>query len=139
MTSPPPPPPSASAPPQVLIVCTDLIFSTKITGTAKALKQTYGVARTSERLGELLDGSAGNAVVPTLIIDLNSAGIDPIAMIFEAKAHAARPRVVAFLSHVDVELAEAARMAGADRVMARSGFVNELPAIIASASGNSGI
>jgi hypothetical protein len=41
--------------------------------------------------------------------------------------------VVAFLSHVQAELAAGARQAGADEVMARSAFVNQLPALLQSA------
>ena len=46
-------------------------------------------------------------------------------------AKGAGARVVGFVSHVDVELVKGAREAGADEVMARSGFVERLPGLLA--------
>jgi DNA-binding NarL/FixJ family response regulator len=116
--------------PRIMVVCTDLIFSTKITGTAKALGQPCAVARTPEKLAELLANAPPEAL---LIVDLNAAGLDPLAAIQLAKAHAWPPRVVAFLSHVQADLAAAARQAGADQVLARSAFTERLPEILAAA------
>jgi len=112
---------------RIFIFCSDLIFSTKITGTAKALGQPFAVARTVERLGTLLEGAGEGALV---IVDLNIGGADPLGAIRLAKARPVPVRVVAFLSHVQVELAAAARDAGADEVMARSGFSSRLPEIL---------
>jgi CheY-like chemotaxis protein len=42
--------------------------------------------------------------------------------------------VVAFLSHVNVERVDAARAAGASRVLARGAFVQELPRLLAAAA-----
>jgi CheY-like chemotaxis protein len=120
--------------PPILVVCTDLLFSTKITGTAKALGRPFAVARSLLRLEELLAASpapepaAGRG--PLVIVDLNSGGIDPLAAVRTARAAPCAPRIVAFLSHVQADLAAAARTAGADRVMARSAFSAELPALI---------
>jgi CheY-like chemotaxis protein len=110
-----------------IAVVTDLIFSTKITGTAKALGKLYVVARTLEKLGEQLDLATEP---PLVIVDLNSAGVDGVEAVRRAKGHRSGARVVAFLSHVEVELAQAAREAGADQVMARSGFVERLPGLL---------
>jgi hypothetical protein len=41
--------------------------------------------------------------------------------------------VVAFVSHVRPERAEAARAAGAGRVLSRGAFVRELPGLLAAA------
>jgi len=108
-----------------IAVVTDLIFSTKITGTGKALGKPVLVARTLERLREHLATGGGQT---TVIVDLNVAGIDPMAAIRQAKAAGAK--VVAFLSHVQAELAAGAREAGADEVIARSGFSARLPEIL---------
>jgi len=110
-----------------IILCTDLLFSTKITGTAKVLAQPFVVTRTLEKLQQALhDAPAGS----TLIVDLNTTAVDPVAAI--ALAHGGSPgtRIVAFVSHVQADLAAAARQAGADRVLARSAFVNELPELL---------
>ena len=113
------------SPPQIVIVCTDLIFSTKITATAKALAKPFSVARTEARLAELL--AAGDT--PLVIVDMSVTALDPVAAIRAAKQKPAT-RVVAFLSHVEVETAAAARAAGADEVMARSAFTARLPEIV---------
>jgi CheY-like chemotaxis protein len=112
----------------LIAVVTDLIFSTKITGTAKALQKPYAVARTLDKLTEHLNAAPEKKLV---IIDLNSANLDTIAAIRTAKSHPTHPHVIAFLSHVEVELAQQAREAGADQVLARSAFVNQLPALLA--------
>jgi DNA-binding NarL/FixJ family response regulator len=114
-----------------IAVVTDLIFSTKITGTGKALGKPVTVARNLARLAELL---AAQELLPRLVIvDLNATGVDVMEAVRVAKAHPSRPHVVAFLSHVQAELAAGARQAGADEVMARSAFVNQLPALLQSA------
>jgi len=114
-----------------IILCTDLIFSTKITGTAKALNQPYAVARTLDKLQQLLDAATTTPTASTrIILDLNITGIDPIAVIQLAKSHPSSPHITAFLSHVQVAPAAAARTAGADRVLPRSTFTAELPQIL---------
>ncbi len=116
-------------PVRLLILCTDLIFSTKITGTAKSLGVPFAVVRTLEKLREQLAAHP----IATFIVDLNADRVNAIEAVRVAKAHAPSPRVVAFLSHVQVELAQEAGNAGADEVLARSGFVAQLPAIVTAA------
>jgi DNA-binding NarL/FixJ family response regulator len=117
----------------VIAVVTDLIFSTKITGTAKALGAEVRVARNLGALKMHLDaqeaeGAGGGRGL--VIVDLNASGVDPIEAVRVAKAHGSGVRVVAFLSHVQADLAAAAREAGADAVMARSAFVEKLPGLV---------
>jgi DNA-binding NarL/FixJ family response regulator len=113
----------------VIAVVSDLIFSTKITGTGKALGRPVSVARTIERLREFLAASekSDNKLV---IVDLNVSGPDPMTAIREAKSDGAQ--VIAYLSHVQADLAAAARDAGADQVMARSAFTDQLPQLLSS-------
>lgn len=107
---------------------TDLIFETKIRSTAQSLGAALTTVRSIASLTAELDRSP-----PTLVIvDLNAAG-DPIEAVTLAKAHASHPRVVAYVSHVDVDLARRAQSAGADEVMPRSRFTNELPKILGEA------
>jgi CheY-like chemotaxis protein len=115
----------------VIAVVTDLIFSTKITGTAKALGATVLVARSLEKLGEHLSATTADAHQPPLvIIDLNASGLDALEAVRTAKSHPAKPPVIAFLSHVQVDLAAQARQAGADEVLPRSAFVARLPELL---------
>src|SRR4051794_32535645 len=84
-----------------LLLCTDLIFTTKITGTARSLGRSITVARTLEKIRELLDAAQAEVPAPmTLIVDLNANGVDPVAVISMVKRHPASPRVIAYLSHV---------------------------------------
>jgi CheY-like chemotaxis protein len=112
----------------VLVIVTDLIFSTKIVSTARVLNVPMTAVRSLETLGQRLTEN------PTLIlIDLNVTALDPLAAIRQIKAAPNPPRIVAFLSHVQVDLAVAARQAGADEVLPRSAFSNNLPAILQAA------
>ncbi len=113
----------------LILLVTDLIFSTKITSTAKSLGIPFTAVRSIEKLGEALALSPGG----TLIVDLNITAVDPVAAIQAAKSRPEPPRIIAFLSHVQVELAEAARAAGADQVLPRSAFSARLPELLAGA------
>ncbi|MBV9279511.1 MAG: hypothetical protein JOZ41_05480, partial [Chloroflexi bacterium] len=55
------------------------------------------------------------------------------ALIRALKAGASGP-LIAFGPHVDAERRKAARAAGADRVLAKSKFVTELPRLMAATS-----
>lgn len=121
------PQPNSNAAP-VVAWLTDLIFETKIRSTAHSLGATLTTVRSIASLSAELDRSR-----PTLVIvDLNAAG-DAIEAVSVAHAHASHPRVVAYVSHVDVDLARRAQSAGADEVMPRSQFTNELPKILGDA------
>jgi hypothetical protein len=60
---------------------------------------------------------------------LNSAGPPAFEAIRAAKAHPG-VRVLAFVSHVDTDLADLAVKAGADEVLPRSRFAAQLPALL---------
>src|ERR1700737_1251037 len=101
----------------------------KLAGTAKHLGVEVKVAATPEALQALLDPPPR-----LLIVDLNSR-IHPIAAIEALRASKNGVGVVAFLSHVQTELAAQARAAGCDEVMPRSAFTQNLAAILPSARG----
>lgn len=111
----------------VLALVTDLIFGSKIKGTARAAGAAVELVR---RPAELLEAAA--RLQPRLvIIDLEAPGMDA-AVIAELKG-ATETRsipVVAYGSHVRADVLSAARTAGADRVLARSGLVQQLPALM---------
>jgi CheY-like chemotaxis protein len=113
-----------------IALVTDLLFSTKITGTAKALGGAVLVARSLDALAARLSEAAPAPASPLVIVDLNITGVDPLAAIRAAKTHPRSPVVVAYVSHVQADLAGAARDAGADQVMARSVFVSRLPDLL---------
>jgi len=108
---------------RVVAVLNDLIFETKIRLTAQALGVEITVVRSLAALAAELD-----RVRPSLlIVDLNTAGVDAVAA---GNLHMPRPYVVAFVSHVDQDLAKQAAEAGADQVLPRSRFTIELPRIL---------
>jgi DNA-binding NarL/FixJ family response regulator len=116
---------------KILAIIPDLIFSTKVFSTARALQVEIVGARTAEVIAQRLEAEP----IELVIVDLNAETLDPIAAIRQIKGHAKAPKVLAFLSHVQVELGQQAREAGADQVMARSGFVVALPGIVAGYAG----
>jgi CheY-like chemotaxis protein len=105
----------------------DLFFQMKVAETAKHLGVEFKVATTGDALLEMLEP-------PTklVIIDLNARN-QPVATIERLRAtHMGLP-VVAFLSHVQLELAAEARAAGCSNVMPRSSFTQNLAAILQAA------
>jgi CheY-like chemotaxis protein len=63
-----------------------------------------------------------------LVLDLNSARFEPLMLLRSVRSDEATRDIptVGFLSHVQKDLAVAAREAGCDRVVARSAFTKDL-------------
>jgi CheY-like chemotaxis protein len=110
--------------PEGLLLCDDLIFTSRITGTARGLGLTVRAARSADALIELARQSPPRGV----LIDLANPGLVlPELLRRLAEVCPAMPRVVAYGSHVDTATLKAAREAGCDPVLPRSKFVEELP------------
>jgi hypothetical protein len=107
-------------PTPILILVRDLIFSTKITATARAANCPIKLMRDPSKLA----GESGTR----LIVDLNLEGAIPAAIAWK---QATGGEVIGFVSHVDTALIVAARAGGIDRVMPRSEFVRVLPELLA--------
>ncbi len=112
----------------IAALVTDLIFATKIASTARSLGVEVANVRTLDQLTERL-ASNHDALV---LIDLEAPDLDPIHAIELCKQSEQQPRTIAFGSHVRTDLIGAARRAGADEVLARSGFVGRLPSMLQS-------
>jgi CheY-like chemotaxis protein len=107
-----------------LLLCDDLIFTSRITGTARALGLTVKAARTAEQVVEMARQQAPTCV----LVDLGNPGLDLGALLRQlGEVCRPPPRVVAYGSHVDTDTLRAARAAGCDPVLPRSKFVEELP------------
>jgi DNA-binding NarL/FixJ family response regulator len=117
---------------QVVALVEDLFFQTKILGTAKQLGVALRVCPTPEALVAEAAKNGANLA----IIDLNSSA-RPLEAIARLQAATPGISIVAFLSHVQVELAEAARVAGCREVMPRSQFTRDLATILARAKSES--
>ena len=110
---------------EVGVMIRDLIFETKIKSTAQALGIGAAVVRNVNELATLLSQTA----IRLLIVDLNTAGPTAFDAVRAAKAHPG-VRVLAFVSHVDTDLANLATEAGADEVLPRSRFTSQLPKLL---------
>jgi CheY-like chemotaxis protein len=102
----------------------DLFFQMKVAETAKHLGVEFKVAANGEVLASMLD-----APTKLVIVDLNAKN-DPVATITRLRATQKELPVVAFLSHVQTELAARAKAAGSTEVMPRSVFTQNLARIL---------
>lgn len=111
---------------RVYALVPDLFFMTKIGQTAANLGMTVEELRPNRAIT-----ACRNVPPDLLLLDLESPG-DPVEVVRVLKANDETRgiRVVAFHSHVDRALGEAARHAGADHVLPRSAFSVKLPAIL---------
>jgi CheY-like chemotaxis protein len=103
------------------VLCDDLMFSSRITGTARALGLAMRVCRSPADLLAL----AVEQPLACVIVDLHHAELDITSLAAAVKQQGGR--VVAFGSHVAAEVLRAARDAGCDLVLPRSQFVQQLP------------
>jgi PleD family two-component response regulator len=107
----------------------DLLFRSKIGETAAQLGIEASFPRGPKKLEDALRASPPDL----LILDLNSSRFEPLGLLQAVKSEEATKNVatLGFLSHVQKDLAVAAKEAGCDRVMARSAFTKDLPKVIA--------
>jgi len=114
---------------KILAAVEDLLFRSKISETASSLGIEAAFPRNPKRLLEALRESPPDL----LVLDLNSARFEPLKLLMSVKSEGATSDVstVGFLSHIQKDLAVAAREAGCDRVVARSAFTKDLPQILA--------
>jgi PleD family two-component response regulator len=114
---------------RVLAAVEDLLFRSKISETADQLGVEAAFPRTPKKLEDALKSSPPDL----LILDLNSSRFEPLGLLRSVKSGETTRDVktVGFLSHVQKDLAVAAKEAGCDRVMARSAFTKDLPKVLA--------
>ena len=115
-------PTTASPGPPGLLLCDDLIFASRIAGTARTLGLEVRQVRALDRLPDL----AGRLQARCVIVDLAYPGLDLPELMRRLGETGAPPRVVAYGSHVDAESLRAARVAGCAPVLPRSKFVEDL-------------
>ena len=115
----------------VLALVDDIFFQARISATAKQVGVELKMFGAAEALVAAA-AVAGNAVGELIVIDLN-ARADAIGALTQLRDAGNQTPVIAFLSHVQTELAERARVAGCTEVMPRSKFTQELAAILGRA------
>jgi CheY-like chemotaxis protein len=107
-----------------LLLSDDMMFTSRIAGTARDLGMSIKTARAVDGLKALVQSERPACV----IVDLANPGLgisDLTGWLKETCSPA--PRVIAYGSHVDTETLKRAREAGCDVVLPRSKFVTELP------------
>jgi DNA-binding NarL/FixJ family response regulator len=115
----------------VVALVDDLFFQAKLRETAR---QT-GITVETAIKGEQLLAAAAASPAALVIVDLNARGgaLEAVEQLNSRDTPGNPRRVIAFLSHVQTELAERARAAGCGDVMPRSVFTQNLAAILRSA------
>ena len=110
-----------------LYLASDLLWASKIKGTADAL----GLPCRPARNAEMVRARLADSPVKAFIADLE-AGPVAVELIALLKVEAPQVQVVAFGPHVATEMLTAAHQAGAQRVMTRGAFADQLPALLKS-------
>jgi DNA-binding NarL/FixJ family response regulator len=115
----------------VVALIDDLFFLAKVHETAKHTGVTLETAATGEQLLKTAAASP-NALV---VVDLNArqGALEAIERLCAANGPGNPRRVIAFLSHVQTDVAERARKAGCQNVMPRSRFTQDLAEILRGA------
>jgi len=113
---------------KILAVVDDLLFTVKINDAAKRAGLHVEFVKSERDVFEKV-----NAEKPLLIIlDLNSNSVEPLALISKLKGDGDLKQIslIGYLSHVQGELKQKAQEAGANIVMARSAFSQNLQQIL---------
>lgn len=113
--------------PSGLLLSRDLIFTSKVTGTARLLGRQVLIAGNSALVLTMIEQYKPSAV----FVDLAAGDlVRPEAIMAYRQAAGQATPFVAFGSHVDTAGLAAASAAGCDPVMPRSKFSAELPELI---------
>src|SRR5215204_4752438 len=113
---------------RVIAAVSDMLFASKIRGTAEHLNVSVDFARTEAGVFDY-----AKTEVPSLIIlDLHDTRLDPFALAARLKSDERLRAVpiVAFFSHVETELRRRALAAGVEHVLPRSVFTQRLADIL---------
>jgi DNA-binding NarL/FixJ family response regulator len=113
---------------EVLALVDDIFFLAKMQETAKHVGIALRACTTADALFAEIEASAPRLIV----VDLNARN-QPLEALEKLQANSSAIPRLAFLSHVQVELAQRAREAGCTNVMPRSKFTRDLAAIFTEA------
>lgn len=128
----------AKNPGMILYLAADLLWASKIKGTADALSIPCRPVRTLEMLEARLGESTAENPARALLLDLDKAE-EALAMITRVRSEERwrGVRVVCFGPHVLKELFQQARDAGADEVMPRGSLDARLDEVLLKLEGGS--
>ena len=113
---------------KIFVVVDDLLFTVKISDAAKRVGLDTEFLKTEKDVIE----KAAQEKPLLIILDLNANSVHPLDLIQKLKGDGDLKQVsiIAFLSHVQGELKQKAHEAGANIVMARSAFSQNLQQIL---------
>ena len=116
-----------------MAVVEDLMFTVKISDAAKRAGLDVEFVK-SER--DVIEKATQEKPL-LIILDLNFAAVEPLKLISKVKSDGEMKQisVIGYLSHVQGELKQQAQEAGANIVMARSAFSQNLQQILKRHSG----
>jgi CheY-like chemotaxis protein len=109
-----------------ILLCDDLMFASRITGTARSLGLTMRTVRSGTDLEQL----AATEKPLCVILDLANPGLSVADAVRRLRPEGNLPVIVGYGSHVDAAGLNAAREAGCDLVLPRSKFVEVLAAAL---------
>src|SRR5262245_48731027 len=95
-----------------LLLCDDLIFTSRVAGTGRDFGFAIRIAKTADALLAL----ARQDPPACVIIDLHNPGLNITELVAAMKQLSPTPTVIGYGSHVDTATLKAARAAGCDRV-----------------------
>ena len=112
---------------KALAVLEDLLFTVKINDAAKRAGLEVEILKSEK---DVLEKAKEKPLL--IIMDLNCACIEPVRLISTLKSSPETKSIsiIAFLSHIQGELKQQAQEAGANMVMARSAFSQNLQQIL---------
>lgn len=112
---------------RILAVVTDLFFTVKINESAKRAGLEVEFVKSG---ADAIEKAKSRPLL--IILDLNCTSVEPLPLIGALKADPELRKIslISFLSHVQGELKQQAHDAGADMVLPRSAFSQNLPQIL---------
>jgi CheY-like chemotaxis protein len=113
---------------KILAVVDDLLFTVKISDAAKRAGLEAEFVKSEKDVIE----KATHEKPLLIILDLNNNSVQPLELISKLKSDGDLRQIslIGYLSHVQGELKQKAQEAGANIVMARSAFSQNLPQIL---------
>jgi len=113
---------------KILAVVDDLLFTVKISDAAKRVGLDVEFLKSEH---DVLDKATHEKPL-LIILDLNNGSVDPLDLITKLKGNGDLKQIslIGYLSHVQGELKQKAHDAGANIVMARSAFSQNLQQIL---------
>lgn len=109
-----------------LVVCSDLIFTSKVSGTAQMLGLNCETVMSGAKAESVLDE---NDDFVGMVLDLNTPALN-LETLLGKISEELKAKTVAFGPHVDVDKLKQAQELGCAGVFTRGQFTAELPAIL---------